>query len=177
MRAMPSMFTRADYDRLPEGFPVQLIEGQLVREPSPTFGHQQLVLDIAVALRGLVGRGRVVTAPADVPVDDWNVYQPDVVVLRADLPGDAKDVGIPLLAVEVLSPSTASRDRQIKRLRLIDAGVAEVWLIDPRNHVIERYDRDRYRDVPMRATRGEELRSDAVPGFALTPGDLFGERG
>ena len=173
MSTMSSMFTRSDYDRLPEGFPVQLIEGQLVREPSPTFGHQQIVLDIALEFRRLVGRGRVVTAPADVPVDDWNVYQPDVVVLPADLPEDAKDVGIPLVALEVLSPSTESRDRRVKRIRLIDAGVEEVWLIDPRNRVIERYDRERYRDVPQRTSGDEEIRSAAVPGFALRPNALF----
>ncbi len=175
MDAMPTLFTRTDYDRLPEGYPAQLIEGQLVREPSPSFGHQRLALDIAVAFRDLVGHRRVVTAPADVPIDDWNVFQPDVVVLRADLPDDARDVGIPLVAVEVLSPSTASRDRRIKTLRMIDAGVAEVWLVDPHSSTIERYDRERYRDVPQRAAGAQVLRSDAVAGFALTALDLFGK--
>ena len=35
-------FDRADYMRLPEGFPAQLIGGFLVRDPSPVTGHQVL---------------------------------------------------------------------------------------------------------------------------------------
>ncbi len=37
-------FTRDDYLRLPEGFPAELIQGQLVKEPAPTSDHQGLVV-------------------------------------------------------------------------------------------------------------------------------------
>ena len=36
---MTALFTRAQYDQLPEGFPAQLIEGDLVRDPAPTYGN------------------------------------------------------------------------------------------------------------------------------------------
>ena len=35
-----TFFTRRDYEALPEGFPAQLVDGFLVREPSPSYGHQ-----------------------------------------------------------------------------------------------------------------------------------------
>ncbi|MHC4858878.1 MAG: hypothetical protein ACYTDY_02170 [Planctomycetota bacterium] len=63
-------FTQADYARLPEGFPVELIDGQLVKEPSPTYGHQRILGQIHVELYRFVGAGRVVVSPIDLFVDE-----------------------------------------------------------------------------------------------------------
>jgi len=62
-------FTRADCLALPEGFPAQLVEGELVRSASPDYGHQRLVLNLAVRLRDLVGPERVEISPIDVIID------------------------------------------------------------------------------------------------------------
>ena len=43
MHIMAALFTRIDYNRLPQGFPAQLIEGAFVEEPAPTYGHQNVV--------------------------------------------------------------------------------------------------------------------------------------
>ncbi len=59
---------------LPEGYPAQLIEGCLVKQPAPRYGHQLVALDICSLLLPIVGRGRVILAPADVPIDEFNVY-------------------------------------------------------------------------------------------------------
>lgn len=172
---MPALYTRADYDLLPEGFPAQLVEGQLVRDPSPIFGHQRTALRIARQLAKLVGDSRMGIAPIDIALDDFNVYQPDVVVFRQNVEYEANsdDIGIPLLAVEVLSPSTARRDRLVKRTRMLDAGVDEVWLIDRDAGMVEIYDRTRYRDVPRRATTTDRVESAVVQGFSLVPAELF----
>jgi Uma2 family endonuclease len=111
-------------------------------------------------------------SPVDVPIDDWNVFQPDVVVLREALPDDATDVGIPLLAVEVLSPSTERRDRGVKRRRLLRAGVAEVWIVDPVARTVEVHDADGCRT----ASGQERVASNAVSGFDLSPADLWPAR-
>lgn len=166
---MDTAFTRADYARLPEGFPAQLVEGLLVKEPSPTYGHQSLASRIHVRLAALAGDALALQAPCDVGLDEFNVYQPDVLVLRAAPPAEAHDVGIPLLAVEVLSPATALRDRRVKRKRLLEAGVAEVWLVDPATRTVELDDATGHRV----ASGDETLESTAVDGFALTPATLF----
>jgi Uma2 family endonuclease len=102
MHTMDAPFTVRDWQRLPEGFPAQLVEGCLVKEPAPTYGRQRLVARIHAALVALVGPDRALQSPVDVVLDAHNVYQPDVVVLR-DLPADYRaDVGIPLLASEGL---------------------------------------------------------------------------
>ena len=123
-----------------------------------------------------ISPARMGLAPVDVPVDAWNVYQPDVVAWREDLEDDAPydRAGVPLLVVEVLSPSSAARDRHVKRVRLLDAGVDEVWLVDRERGTVEVYDRGRYRDVPRRASGAQELASRVLEGFALVPAALFG---
>lgn len=172
MHIATDRFTRTDYDRLPEGFPAQLIDGFLVKEPSPTYVHGGISLWFAVRLVALVGLDRVRHAPADVGVDEFNVYQPDVVVLREPAPPEAHYVGIPVLAVEVLSPSTARRDRRIKCPHLLRAGVAEVWLVDPVTETVEVHDASGVRT----ATGDEVVASRAVPGFEVVPSELFPRR-
>jgi Uma2 family endonuclease len=169
MRPVATLFTRADYERLPEGFPAQLIHGWLVRDPAPTYGHQSLQMDLVLMLSPLVGRGRLVVAPSDVGIDDYNVFQPDILVLRTPPRRTAHDVGIPLVAFEVLSPSTAKRDRGVKRRRLLAAGAAEVWIVDPDTKTVERYDAGGC----FKASGGEAVASNAVPGFSILPERLF----
>ncbi len=162
-------FTRKEYDLLPEGFPAQLVRGMLVRDPAPTYGHAYFTSRLWAALHAIVGSARAITAPADVAIDEHNVFQPDVLVLRAIPPLDHRDVGIPLLAIEVLSPSTARRDREVKRRRLLAAGTAEVWIVDPVTETVEVYDAE-----GMRSARADTaIASKALPAFVVVPSELF----
>ncbi len=169
MRTMRDVFTKSDYERLPEGFPAQLIEGCLVKEPTPTYGHQSVVTRLVLALARHVHPDLIVLSPTDVLVDEVNVFQPDLVVLRRRPPLDDHYVGTPLVAFEVLSPASVRHDREVKLPRLLDLGVEEVWLVDPRARTIERHDR-------TGATQGDPdaaVASQAVPGLELTPAILF----
>lgn len=169
MSLVDAVFTRTDYMKLPEGFPAQLVEGFLVREPAPTFEHQTLKGRIFVALHALVGDRRVAPAPLDVVLDELNVFQPDIVCFAEVLPLDTERVPVPMLAVEVLWSSTRMRDRGVKTRRLLAAGVREVWLVDPRTATI-----DVCTTAGARTFReGEEARSEVVHGFTLTPSALF----
>jgi Uma2 family endonuclease len=104
----------------------------------------------------------------DVAIDDWNAHPPDVVVLSSP-PDDATScVGIPLLVVEVLAPSTASRDRGVKARRLLASGVSEVRLVDPGAREVVALDAS----GPRPASGSEALPSRALPGFALVPDHL-----
>jgi Uma2 family endonuclease len=169
MRVAEPLFTRADYDRLPEGFPAQLVAGRLVREPAPTYGHSRIGSQLHAQLVALVGAARALHAPADVGIDRFNVFQPDLLVLRDLPPDDVHDVGIPLLAVEILSPSTARRDRRAKLHRYLAAGVAEVWIVDPEGKTVEVFDANGRRA----AAADETIASRALPGFEIVPSALF----
>jgi Uma2 family endonuclease len=168
MESVTTVFTRRDYMALPEGFPAQLIEGCLVKMPSPRPGHQRVISRLHAAFLPLVGPDRVLPSPLDVTLDDANVYQPDLVVLASAHVGD-EDVGVPLLVVEVLSRSTAGQDRDVKTPHLLAAGVAEVWLVDRDALAIEVHAAD-----GVRIARGATpIRSHAIEGFELTPSRLL----
>ena len=132
-------YTQADYLALPEGFPAELLDGLLVKEPSPTVWHQTIVVEVCLRLRLLLGPNRVLVSPMDVFVDEFNVLQPDVLVLaERDRTGPHTErIAVPILVVEVLSPATAERDRGEKADIYLRAGVAEVWLVDPTRETIE----------------------------------------
>lgn len=169
METMTSLFTRSLYDRLPEGFPAQLVDGALIREPSPTGGHQTLVGALFLAIAPLVGLKRAFVSPIDVGLDDLNVLQPDLAVYSAPPPLDRHDLGIPLAAFEVLSASNRRFDRTVKVGKYLAAGVREVWLVDPVRETVEIRTLDE-----RRIYRGEdEARSAVVQGFAVVPETLF----
>jgi Uma2 family endonuclease len=164
-------FSRDDYAQLPEGFPAELVRGHLVKEPAPVWWHQWTVLEIAVRLRTLVGSARVLTAPIDVHVDHWNVLQPDVLVLgpEAALEPQAESGPLPVLVVEVLSPATERRDRGTKTRVYVEAGVQEVWLVDPRSGQITVHTASGAASFAP----GETARSRVVPGFELSGAELL----
>jgi Uma2 family endonuclease len=74
---------------------------------------------------------RVIGAPFAVRPDKFNELRPDLIVARyvdlteRDLPG------APLLAVEVISPTSRLRDASLKRAVYARLGVPSFWLIDP----------------------------------------------
>lgn len=169
METMTALFTLAQYNQLPEGFPAQLIDGMLVKEPSATYGHQCLASRIHQRLLEFVGPDRALMAPSDVVIDHINVFQPDLLVLEGPADPTKSNVGIPLLAFEVLSPTSRDRDRSYKCRRLLGAGVAEVWIVDAEQRVIELWTTEGLNDA-----RGDaRLPSHALPGFSLTPDELF----
>jgi Uma2 family endonuclease len=169
MTMLRSRFTRADYARLPEGFPAQLLDGSLVKDPAPTYGHQGILTEILARLLGIVPRGRVLPAPVDVPIDEFNVFQPDLAVFDEVPPPRATGTLVPRIVLEVASPHTGRRDRRRKRPLYLRAGVEEVWIVDPDERSIEVHSTGDRR----RVVGSSEIRSRVLPAFVLVPDDLF----
>jgi Uma2 family endonuclease len=165
------VFTRREYDLLPEGFPAELVSGALVRQPSVRYGHGVVVSRLLAALLARLPPERVHAAPVDVVIDEWNVHQPDVCVLARAPRFHERATETPVVVFEVLSPSTRRRDAGVKRANYLRAGVAEVWLVDPDEKTVERHSA---REV-VRGSGGEALRSEVVPGFEVVPEALFAE--
>lgn len=113
--------------------------------PSPTWGHQRVagslhrLLDAYLEANRL---GEVLFAPADIALSPDGIVQPDlfVVPLVGGRPAcDWVEAGRLLLAIEILSPSSAPTDRVRKRRLYQRAGVPEYWIADPNGRVIERW--------------------------------------
>jgi Uma2 family endonuclease len=122
-----------DLDSLPDdGHRYELIDGTLIVSPAPVLRHQLVLSTLFQVLAASCPFSlRVLTAPADVVLADDTVVQPDLLVARRkDLEG-AKLTTLPLLAVEVLSPSSRLIDLNLKRARYERAGVPAYWVVDP----------------------------------------------
>ena len=128
-----SVITRLELAAMPDdGRRHELVDGTLLVTPSPGSRHQAVVANLLVILHAACPPDlRVRTAPFDVTLADDSVVQPDLLVARAaDIDADGLSVP-PLLAVEVLSPSTRLVDLHLKRARYAQAGVASYWVVDP----------------------------------------------
>ena len=129
---------------LPEdGLRHELLDGEHVVTPAPSMRHQRAlfaVLDaISPVLRGHA-EVEMLWSPADLHLGPRTLVQPDLFVF-ARQPADTewKDVPVPYLVIEALSPSTAARDRNKKRRIYLDAGVEEYWIVDADACVVERW--------------------------------------
>ena len=165
-------WTWAEFARLPgqEGRRVEVIDDELYVTPSPTPWHQLMVARLMEVLGPFVREhdlGKVFPGPVDVIFAEGDYLAPDLVFVRRDRLGLLSDRGIegpPDLVVEVLSPSTAGRDRGLKRDRYRLYGVAEYWVVDPDSGGVEAW---RFGEDAERARSyapGETLRWTPVEG-------------
>jgi Uma2 family endonuclease len=126
-------YTLADWERLEpaEGHRVELVDGRFVVSAAPAVAHQRVadrlcrLLDDAVADGGM----EAVTA-VGVRVAPGLGYIPDVVVCTELVETTAVEVELVALAVEVVSPSTARRDRLEKPAAFAAAGVPAFWRVE-----------------------------------------------
>ncbi len=146
MPASQAISTIAELLALPEdGLRHELLDGQHVVTPSPKLAHQGILSRLFSLLSpGVAEHADVVLcwSPADVHLGPRTLVQPDLFIVRLPVTGlhaSWRDVPTPLLVIEVLSPSTAARDRGAKRRIYIDAGVEEYWIIDVDARLIERW--------------------------------------
>ena len=138
-------FTRLEYERLAEleffrpDERLELIDGvMIVREPqdSPHATGVRLVLK---ALRAVFGRGWIVDSQLPIALDDHSEPEPDAAVVAGD-PRDYRDAHPtrPVLIVEV-SESRLAFDRRQKASLYARAGIADYWVVNLVDHVLEVY--------------------------------------
>lgn len=128
-----------------DGRRYEVIAGELLVTPAPNFPHQEAVRLLVHALGDYLERFRVGHAgisPADLTPEPGALVQPDAFVVGlvdGRRPRDWTDIKSLLLAIEVLSPSTARADRTIKRRLFQRAGVLEYWIVDLEARLVERW--------------------------------------
>jgi Uma2 family endonuclease len=125
----------------------EAIEGDLYVIPAPSRRHQWAVHQLDVELHRLLvepGHGEVYPAPFGVEFPDTEEgVQPDLLFVRRerlDIIGEDWLRGAPDLVVEILSPSTAKKDRGVKLKLYRRQGVAVYWIVDLDAEAVEVWD-------------------------------------
>jgi Uma2 family endonuclease len=171
-------WTAEDVLALPEdGNRYECIDGVLLVTPAPRRLHQRACLQLFRALDAFVtthSLGEMLFSPADVELEPGTLVQPDVFVAQ-DGAGKAlhlwSDIERLALAIEVLSPGTARRDRGLKREFYQRTGVGEYWIVDLDARLVERWTPgserpEILRDLLRWSPRGEDPTLEiALPGF------------
>ncbi len=145
------IYTSEDYWNLPEGQRAELIDGKLYAMAPPNFTHQKISFSLARKIADYIdtnkGSCEVVPAPFAVNLDanDKTWVEPDISVICDKTKITEKGcIGAPDWVIEVVSPSTQSRD-YLKKLWLYqNAGVREYWIVNPimKNVQVYTFDKD-----------------------------------
>ena len=140
-------YTLDDYYALPDERRVELIDGVIYDMSAPAIIHQKILGELFILFRECMdrheGNCEVYLSPCDVRLDRDNrtMVQPDLLVVceEYDIGAKAFD-GAPDLTLEILSPSTRSKDMLLKLYKYANAGVREYWIVDPDQQTVLVYD-------------------------------------
>ena len=173
-------FTYEDYLNTPDDTRYELLDGELVALSSPEEFHQRVSILLGAKLVQFAvehSLGRIYHAPFDVVLSDMDVVQPDLIFVsneRADIITPANIQGAPDLVVEILSPSTATRDKTFKRSLYARHGITEYWMVDLTEKTITVLRLgEREFEVVDTYGEGESLTSPTFQGFTLNLDDIF----
>ncbi|MGN6491664.1 MAG: Uma2 family endonuclease [Agriterribacter sp.] len=120
----------------------ELIEGHpIAKSPSPVPKHQttsaQLIAAFVIALKGC--RGWKVYDPIDYKISEDTILQPDILIVHGEIKKPYLNFA-PALVVEILSPSTAARDRITKFELYQTQGILYYLIVDADAEKIEIYE-------------------------------------
>ena len=140
-------YTLEDYYALPDERRVELIDGVFYDMSAPAVIHQKILGELHILFRECMdkheGKCEVYLSPCDVRLDRDNrtMVQPDLLVICEEYDIRAKNIdGAPDLTLEILSPSTRSKDMLLKLHKYANAGVREYWIVDPEQKTVLVYD-------------------------------------
>ncbi|OIK00064.1 Uma2 family endonuclease [Streptomyces colonosanans] len=131
-------WTADDLDRLPNLPPhTELIDGSLVFVSPQTIFHERAIDYFKWQLQSLAPADLEVFREFTIDLDRQNRPEPDVVVVRGHVVEDPQQTRFPadavVLAIEVVSEDSVSRDRETKPLKYARAKIPHYWRIENEN--------------------------------------------
>jgi Uma2 family endonuclease len=133
-------YTYADYLEWDESERCEIIDGEPIMMAAPDFDHQAILGELFYQLRRFLGGKpcKVIPAPYAVrlnPAEDSSdntVLEPDIMVICDPSKITRRGCnGAPDLVIEIISPSTARKDKVVKLNKYQNAGVREYWIVEP----------------------------------------------
>lgn len=157
---------------------VELIDGEII-EMSPVNQSHMACVNRANELFVLAFHGRgIVSVQNALPLNQYNVPQPDLTLLKpsADYYAKERHGALDALLVIEISDTTFRKDRNIKLPRYAKAGIPEVWIENLKEGVVLVF-RDPAADgykTKLTLRRGETLSPLAFPDVTFKVEDLLG---
>lgn len=190
MPATEKTYTYQDYLEWDEEGRCELIDGVVYdMTPAPSRRHQGISTELLVQIRNHLGREtpcRVYAAPFDVRLPNADeadesvrtVVQPDISVICDPSKLDDKGCrGAPDWIIEIISPSTVSKD-YIRKLTLYEKhGVREYWIVHPVDKIVMAYrmnEEGRY-GRPEISSVEDRLESQVIAGLVIDLGEIFAQ--
>jgi Uma2 family endonuclease len=168
------------WDAPEDGKRYEVVDGDLYMTTAPDLDHQRPSMGLSGFIRWYLRThpiGEIFAAPVGLILDDENGLQPDLVYVskaRAAILTRRGIRGTPDLVVEVLSPSTADRDRGIKLRRYAAAGVPHYWIVAPETHTLEAYRLEEYTyQLTVTCGPGDTFRPELFPGLEIPIAELW----
>jgi Uma2 family endonuclease len=180
-RSRPHFLATDIWDTPDDGNRYEVIDGELYVSPPPVRDHQHASSQLHGTLWSYLQTnpiGLLYAAPFGVVIDGRSGVQPDLVFVsnehREILTSDGIE-GAPDLVVEILSPSTRSRDLGIKLRRYEAAGVPHYWILDPRTRTLEARELrpDGFYGEPVSYGPNDVFRPSLFPGLEIEVGRLW----
>lgn len=141
------LYTIKDIEALPEDVRAELIDGKIYYMNPPVRIHQHIIVKMLVTISNYIsdhnGSCEVYPSPFGVYLfgeTGRDLLEPDLVVIcNPDCLHDKGCMGAPDWVMEVVSPSTKSRDYAIKLFKYRTAGVKEYWIVNPEKRIVNVY--------------------------------------
>ena len=176
-------FTYEDYVQLPEepGYRFEVLEGCLFKDPSPVTRHQRC----SIRLQGFLidyfhsadPGGEILSAPLDVILSERTVLQPDLLYIPSHSAEvlDHPYIDIPPeMVIEILSQSTARKDRIHKMDVYRKAKIPHYWIVDPDAKTIEAFAlREDHYALLSAACDDEPFQHPDFPDMEIPLGQVF----
>jgi Uma2 family endonuclease len=187
-KKMEKPFTYGDYLTWPEDERWEIIHGVAYNmSPAPSTEHQRVSRRLLVQFDHFFTQGpcEIFSAPFDVclPKGDEDdeaietVVQPDLAIICDPMKVDSNGCkGAPDLIIEIISPSTAKKDRHEKFFLYEEHGVKEYWTVHPLEYLIEVFalgDDGTY-GRPNIYARDDLLPVSLFPGLEIPLARIFG---
>ena len=115
----------------------ELIDGIVMMSPRPSIKHQQISGKLHMALWHILKKKNCTPIlEADLIIQEQN-FVPDLMIVCDEGLDDMTHYDKPpLIVVEIISPSSGSRDYFVKRRSYKEIGVQEYWIVSPEEKCI-----------------------------------------
>ena len=115
----------------------ELIDGVVMMSPRPVAKHQKISGKIhAKLLQILDGKNCEPIQEIDLVLEQQNFVPDLMVVCDENIDDMIRCEKPPLIAIEIISPSSSNRDHVVKRRAYQEVGVQEYWIVSPEEQCI-----------------------------------------